>query len=367
MHLILFSYLTRNFLKAIGLVAVVIAFTFFVADFLELIRATTNKEAKFLTLLNITTFKIPFILQETYPFIMFFAAIYSFFHLSKKNEYTIMKSSGISVWQFLLPYLMTALIIGIFTITVLNPLSASMLSHSKKLKYRVFSNSKGNAAALIENSGFWFIDRTDNENLNIIIHADKLVISKDSTMLVSPLFTYTNAKYKFIKALKADKAYLAEKHWVLYNSYEYAPSKRPIKHVNYAINTAIGIEDLKNSFVMPKYMSIWDMPYFIATLQASGHSAKQYVTFFYKTVTKPFIATAILFMAAIFALKPIRIFKGTTIIVYSLMTVFIAYFLTEIIFTATMNSSVPQMFVAFILALSANITGIIMLKYSEKY
>lgn len=347
--------------------AAVIALTFFVADFLELIRATTNKSAKILTLLNITIFKIPFILQETYPFIMFFAAIYSFFHLSKKNEYTIMKSSGMSVWQFLFPYLMTTLIVGILTITILNPLSAGMLSHSKKLKHRVISNSKGNSAALIENSGFWFIDRTNDENVNIIIHADKLIIAKDSTTLISPLFTYTDAKYKFTKSFKADKAYLAEKHWVLYNAYEYVPGKRPVKHINYAISTIIGVEELKNSFVMPKYMSIWDMPYFIATLQSSGHSAKQYIAFFYKTIAKPFIATAILFMAAIFALKPMRIFKGTTIIIYSLLTVFIAYFLTEITFTASMNSNVSQPFIAFMLALSANIAGILMLKYSERY
>ena len=44
--------------------------------------------------------------------------------LSRSSELVIVRASGVSVWQFLQPALLVGLLIGIFAITVYNPLAA---------------------------------------------------------------------------------------------------------------------------------------------------------------------------------------------------------------------------------------------------
>jgi lipopolysaccharide export system permease protein len=364
MHITLFRYLAKHFFKSLLLVLLVVIASVYIADFLELLKKTASlKNVNPMVLASIVAFKIPFIFQETYPFIVFTAAIYSFFHLSKKSEYIIMKASGVSIWQFMMPYLLMSLVVGIVSMTILNPISAKLLTQEKRMKLKVL-NGQESIVTLLD-SGLWFVDKTVDEKKNVIIHANKLLISRDKAELINPSFTYTDKQYRFEKKIEAKKAFLTSERWRLSNAVEYIPKKQSKVHEQYDIFTETTAEELHSSFIQPQYISIWDLPYFIATLQESGHSAKEYISSFYKILAKPFITIALLFMAAVFCLKSVRIFRSTYLIVGSLLGAFSVYCITEFTFAAGINSTIPQVVIMLLLIVIANIIGVVCLKYSE--
>lgn len=363
MHITLFSYLSKNFLKSILVIALIVLSVFIIADFLELLKYINNKNVTIYNLFRITLTRVPFMFQETYHLVLFIAAVYSFFHFSKSNEYVVIKASGVSIWQFMYPYITVSIAIGLFAVTLLNPISASLGDKSRRMKLKAMSNSENPVA--LSSSGFWFIDRTSNDQKNIIINADKIMIADNHVKLLNPEFVYTNKDYRFQKSINAISAILKDNEWSLKDAQEKLPKQAVISHSEYAIPTDINTEDLKNSFTKPEYISVWDLPYFIDTLKSSGHSAKQYINFLYKIISKPLIATAIVFIAAILALKPARFFKASYIIIGSLLIGFISYFLIEMSFMSIMTSNMNQLLGAVIVIISGNVFAIAMLKYSE--
>ncbi len=366
MHLTLFRYLVKHFLKSILITFLVIIIAISIADFLELLRRSSNATNIDLTLLvMIILLKLPFFIQETYPFIIFIAAIYSFFQLSKNNEYIMMKASGFSIWQFIFPYILIGLVFSIIVVTILNPISAKFLLQEKKNKVKLLSNNKENTFTLLD-SGLWFVDRTADENVNIIIHANKLLITENETKLIETSFTYIDKKYSFIKQIKAKEAFLILENWILHDVTEYLPKQKNNHYNEYKIFTATTPQELHNSFIKPKYISVWDLPYFISVLQQSGHSAKEYIIVFYKILIKPFVTITLLFIAAIFCLKSFRIFKPTYLIISSLLGAFFTYCIIELTLVTTINSSISPISVATLLVLFTNIIAITSLKYSEK-
>ena len=45
----------------------------------------------------------------------------AFWRLTRHNELVIVRTAGVSVWQFLMPAALVALLIGIVAVTIFNP------------------------------------------------------------------------------------------------------------------------------------------------------------------------------------------------------------------------------------------------------
>jgi lipopolysaccharide export LptBFGC system permease protein LptF len=65
--------------------------------------------------------KLPDVGQIVLPFAILFAALYTFWSLVRKQELVIVRSAGLSVWQFLAPIVGVAMLAGVVHMTVLNP------------------------------------------------------------------------------------------------------------------------------------------------------------------------------------------------------------------------------------------------------
>jgi lipopolysaccharide export system permease protein len=95
-------------------------------DFLELLRRTGDiKDVSGLFIAKITFLRVPFITERVLPFAVLVGAMFCYLNLSRRLELAVARAAGISAWQFIAPAIVIALLIGVATTTVYNPISAS--------------------------------------------------------------------------------------------------------------------------------------------------------------------------------------------------------------------------------------------------
>jgi len=301
-------YLARKFLHNIFVVYIVIISTFSVVDLVEILRRASNKKAGLLEIISHTTLQIPFVIQETFVLTIFVASIYTFLQLSKSNEYTIIKSSGVSIWQFLAPFLITSAVLSMLILTVINPLSSVMLIKQQRVLDRILSGNKSTATAVFE-SGFWLIDEDPNQQRSLIINSDLVIIDKKETMLRNVSILQVDSKFNLERTLESDTVSLNNGYWELHNTTEYIAKSQPKKYELLSIPTTLTQTKLESNFRRPDLISIWELPYFMTTLKATGHSAKAYLIYFHKLFIKPFLGLTLICIAASFTLHPFRNMK----------------------------------------------------------
>src|ERR1700749_2184862 len=143
----------------------------FLLDYIELLRRGGNRiQATWGTLLEMAALKLPHTAQDVMPFAVLFGTMLAFWRLTRSNELIVARASGVSVWQFLTPAILSALVIGVVAVGVFNPFASAMQATYEGLENRIL---RGNANQFaISRSGFWLreIDAAGN---HVMVHAER--------------------------------------------------------------------------------------------------------------------------------------------------------------------------------------------------
>src|SRR5258708_1183053 len=147
-------YVGRQFLLSflgvfVGLLTVV--FLFYLIELLR--RAATLPAATLGMVIRLSLLKQPKLAQEMIPFVVLFSAMIAFFRLARTQELTVVRAAGVSVWQFLLPVVTGVLIIGAFTLAVINPVSAVLYARYEQLEAQIFRGQSSMMA--VSSAGGW--------------------------------------------------------------------------------------------------------------------------------------------------------------------------------------------------------------------
>ena len=132
------AYIARQFFAWFcGVFAAMVIITFLL-DYIELIRRGGSKLQATLSLLfEMAALKLPDTAQEVLPFAILFGTMLAFWRLTRNNELVIARAAGVSVWQFLTPAVLVALLVGIIAVTVFNPIASFTQAAYEKLESRV--------------------------------------------------------------------------------------------------------------------------------------------------------------------------------------------------------------------------------------
>jgi len=335
-------------------------------DSIELIKNISPHIISTGDLFAITLTKLPFVLQETFVFVIFFAAVHTFFFLAKHNEYTALRAGGVSVWQFLVPPIIFGFFISVLLIMVMNPISTALLNYSEKLERKIKGRELLNSISLLGGE-VWLFDKDQNSNESYIINAARLRAEKTDTRLSNPNFIFLSQDYKFIRILNASQAVLENGNWILKDYTEYTPTDAPRSHAGkvFTIKNNLDLINLQNNFKDPRGISIWNLPYFIGTLKATGYPIHKYYSYFYKLLIKPILVPSIIFFAAAFALKSSRHYKVGALIAGGLMIFIALYCLTELLLNVAFDTKIAQILNVVLIALTLNIGGGLFVYYFE--
>ena len=74
-----------------------------------------------LRILALTLLKAPSMILLLLPFAFLFGVLAAFVSLNRRSELIAMRAAGVSAWRFIFPAAAAAFVIGIVTVSVLNP------------------------------------------------------------------------------------------------------------------------------------------------------------------------------------------------------------------------------------------------------
>ena len=357
-------YIARQFIIGVGLILAIVMAIVFLLDTIELLRRAADREtATFNIVIQLALLKLPEMIQKVFPFAILIGGILTLSRLTRSHELIVARSSGVSAWQFLTPVLTSAFLIGVFMITVFNPLSSVMLSRYEQLEAKYL---KGRASMLaVSSSGLWLrqIDEINDRRNETIVHALR-ASQKDMQLFDVIIFMFGDNDI-FKQRIDAKTALLEDGYWNLSDVLVTSPIA-PAKNLPSArLKTNLTVNQIQNSFSSPETFSFWALPGFIETLEEAGFSALRHKLHWHSVLSLPLFLCSMVLISATFALRPPRLGKAGALVSFGVLTGFLIYFLSDIVHAVGLSGTLPVALAAWSPALISGLAGIAMLLHFE--
>ncbi len=342
-------YIVRQFLQSTLMILGVFVGLIILIDSAEVLRRSYNKDISFLIMMEMVLLKFPSLVQKLTPFIMLVSAVITLSRLTRNQELIIARAAGVSVWQFLAPVVCTAAAIGVFMVTVFNPLACVMLSKNERLEGKYL---KGQISSLaVSSSGLWLRQKNNSGTPNgdtgeSIIHALRAG-QNDGELHDVTIFVFAG-KDQFVQRIDASRAKLANDFWQLHNVIITYPDKPAQRVPEFFLETELTLAQIHDSFSPPETISFWALPAFIETLKEAGFSALRHRLHWHSILVSPLFYAAMVLVAAIFSMRPQRQGKHALMITLSVFTAFLIYFFNDLIGALGLSGKLPIIVAAWV-------------------
>ncbi len=345
MHIspILSLYIGRQFLIAIAAVFLVFVATIFLFDAVELVRRSSgpDQSVPVSLLLQMALLRIPMLAQEALPFAALVGGIVTFTRMTRSSELVIARSAGVSAWQFLLPPLLLAIVIGGISMTVINPFASTMVSRYEHMEATVL---EGKSSLLeLKKTGIWL--RQGDRDGHSVVQADRLE-QETLTLHNVTIFLYKEND-QFVGRIDADHARLTEGAWEISDALLTSPDGPAERLPHHRIQTDLTFERIQDSFSPPETLSFWALPGFIKVLEDSGFSAVRHRLHWHSLLAGPLLLCAMVLIAATFSLRFYRRGGTLLLVVAAVVTGFLLYFVSDLVLALGMSGKIPPVLAAW--------------------
>ena len=353
-------YIGRQFLYWFACVFHALLALTFVFDLVELLRRIAGRQQAGLGIvIQLALFKLPTMAQMLLPFAVLFSTMMTYWRLTRSQELVVARAAGVSVWQFLLPALAAALLIGTFRTTLFNPVASVLTQRYEQIEAQVF---RGRTSLLaVSESGLWLRQMSDRGQS--IMHAQG-VSQQHMELLDATVFLYEGLD-KYSGRIDAASARLEEGSWLLRDALVSMGDRPPVREPIMRISTDLTIETIQDSFAAPETMSFWELPAFIEVLEKAGFSAARHRLHLHGLLAAPLMLCAMVLIAATFSLRMVR--RGGTLAVAGagIFAGFLVYFASDVIFALGLSGRLPVELAAWTPASVSTLLGLAMLLHLE--
>ncbi len=337
-----------------GLVGVIL-----LVSMIDLLDSLANKDVALGIVLEMALLKLPYLSQEVMPFTVFFAALGSFWRLTRSNELIVARASGVSIWQVLASVLGVAITAGIVTVTVLNPLASILLGRFEQLEAQYIHHQKSSLS--VSSNGLWL--RQADAGGQSVFHAQRVT---HATMTLHRVIVFRFADQdRFVGRIDAAQAELRPGTWRLFQAWQSEPGKQARFAKEIDIPTDLTREKILDSFAPPETISFWSLPGFIELLEKAGFSAVRHKLQLYRLLAMPVLFAAMILLAAAFSLRPQRRGRIGLVLMGGVLTCFLLYFISNFVFALGMSGKIPVMLSAWTPAGISLMLGIATLLHLE--
>jgi len=281
----LYKYLARDFASwLIGSFLLLLALIYLL-ELSELLRRSQGiEEATYSVLIEMAFLKLPHITEELLPFVLFFSAILCLWRLNRYHELIVMRSAGISVWQFLMPIAMVSFLVGTADLCIVNPISSLMKQRydhleSKYLRKKMYSLN-------LSESGIWI--RQVEETNSTIFRIGKVDMDKAAFHDLT-LYRYDKENH-FVERIDAQVAWLIEDNLHLEKAWIQKAGDLPERQENLVIPSKLTLNKLNETNISPDSMSFWELSHFIYLLEKSGLLRDEYKLYWHALIARVFLA-----------------------------------------------------------------------------
>ena len=356
----LVRYFGLRFLSAVLLVFAGIFMLVALLDYIELMRRSSDiPHVSALLVAKTSLFRVPQVTERVMPFCVLIGAMSCYLNLSRRLELVIARSAGMSAWQFISPAIVVAFLLGIVATTVYNPIAAVLDEHSKRYEAELFGRS---APQLIRSGGpHWVSQRTAEGTA--IINAQS---SRDQGVSLTgvTVFTYDSDNH-FKQRIEARAAVLEPGVWRLLDAHVYGLGVLPVEAPDYRLKTSLTPEQVRESFATPETVPFWELPLYIRIADHAGLLAAGYRLQFQKLLARPFLLSAMVFLAAAVSLRFFRFGGIQKMVLSGVAAGFLLYVLSKVTEDLSKAELMHPVTAAWLPVLLGGLTGFIALLYQE--
>lgn len=353
-------YLATTYVIAFLRLLAILLSIVYLFDTVELLRrAAKFDNVPFTLVLEMGLLKLPEVGQIILPFAVLFSALYTFWHLARKHELVILRAAGLSVWQFLSPIIGVAMLIGVFHMTVINPIGAMLISRYQVMESAYLQASENTVT--ISDQGLWLRQRTDTGGA--ILHAAKVAMPE--WRLNDVTVFYFSPAGDFLRRIDSKTANLGDGAWNFKDVTVNAPGQTPQIIASEMLPTDLTVTEIEDSFSTPEQTPFWSLPSYIRTMEATGFDSKKLRIHFQSLLAQPLLFAAMVILAATVSLKVAR-FQPTGLLMGSGVAIgFIVFFASSFLKALGTSDQIPVLVAAWFPSLIALSLGISVILTTE--
>jgi len=350
----------RFFLAMLAMFVLCCVLIFFV-DFIEMLRRAGNYSGDIsgLLLAWITLLRLPSFSELVLPFAVLIGTIGIFLMLSRSSELVVLRAAGISVWQFTLPAMIVAFLLGVAFVLFYNPVAALARAQAETLYAQAFG--RGESLLKTQNAGAWL--RQDGADGPSVIHALD-VLNQGLELKGVTVFQYDHAQ-ALTERVEADKAVLKDGRWELDNAWVNAVGQEAAFYQRYLLSTYLTPTQVRDSLGTVFSISFWDLPNFIQIAEKAGLPATQYRVQYQLLLSRPFLLVTMVLIAATCSLRGFRFGNIQINAVFGLAAGFAFFVFAEISRNFAMAGLTSAVAAAWVPVLVAASLAVTVLLYKE--
>lgn len=329
----------------------------FLADFSETARRFSDLTGYSVGgALLLTLLRLPQILLQTIPFITLFGGMTALISLNRKYELVVTRAAGISVWQFMAPFVGGAFLIGLIAVLVINPLSSLGQREAQKLQDAWRKTDSSHAAFLP-----WI---RQSVNGNDVVIGAKTALENGAQLVDVALFHFDNAGNILLRQ-DAATAKLQNGYWLLNDVTETRPGEIPRHHADVQVPTNLKQEYLEERLTQPESVAFYDISRKIEVARSYGLPTRSLETQFHSLASLPFLLVAMTMIAATVSLKFSRMNQSRSVILGGILSGFVLYVVSVLVKAFGSSGVVPPLVAVWIPVIVATALGATILLHQE--
>ena len=320
-------YFARRFFVTFLIVTLLFLALMALVDLIEQMRRFEALDLTFAQILQIVALNAPGAIAEILPLIMILSTVALFVTLARTSELVVVRAAGRSGLRTLAAPVVVACLIGVFTVTTLNPIVAATDAQSKRLSelYR----TGGTSALSISSDGLWL--RQGTETGQTVIHAQRY--SADADILYDVTFMGFERQGGPVRRIEAGSARLVDGAWSLRAAKVWNltaglnPEGTAARHESYEVPSSLTQARIRDSLASPRSVSIWDLPGTIRQLGEAGFTTKRHQIWLQTELAQPLFLLAMVLVAAAFTMRHTRLGGTGVAVLVSVLLGFGLYFI----------------------------------------
>jgi lipopolysaccharide export system permease protein len=239
---------------------------------------------------------IPSLLHNFFPFVILLSGIWFFLKIKKTDELTAMNVSGISNLSIIIIPSILSIILGIFFVIAINPITSVLVKKYETLKGNYEEDQ--NYLATVTVNGIWIKEK--GLKANYMVRAANL--EKENLLEVTIYEFDKNNNFK--RRIEAESADISSLRWTLKNikiiGTDGIASTKNIKDPSYY--SMYDIKKIKSLYANLDTISFWDLEKEIKLLEQRGYSTREMQVILHRSFAFPFFLLSMVLLSSVFTL-----------------------------------------------------------------
>ena len=294
--LLINKYLAQQFIKIVFNISIIFFCLGFVMNIFEEINFFKDFEVSITTPILLSLLFVPSLLNNFFPFVILLSGIWFFLKIKKSDEITAINVSGMSNLSIIVIPSILSIILGIFFVTALNPITSALVKKYETIKGNYEKDQDYLATVTV--NGIWIKEK--GLKANYMVRASNL--EKENLLEVTIYEFDKNNNFK--RRIEAESADISSLKWNLKNikiiDTDGIESTKSIKDPSYF--SMYDIKKIKSLYANLDTISFWDLEKEIKLLEQRGYSTREMQVILHRSFAFPFFLLSMVLLSSVFTL-----------------------------------------------------------------